>query len=83
MRKAFVRPATIQVYCTVEPTKRNGLKVKHTHRVANCNDESEIAGIIARDRNAMTNTFGGLIDSPGIAGRSYRAFRAEWTEIAV
>jgi hypothetical protein len=79
----FKGPAPIAVYCTVQPTAANGLTTADTHRVKACNDESEIAAIIEEDRRAMCDTFGGLIDAPGASGRTYRAFRAVWTELPI
>jgi hypothetical protein len=83
MDKTFTGPPPIYVFVTMTPNKRNGLSKTHTSRIGTCHNPEEIAGLIAEDRKAMGDTFGGLIDAPGTSGRSYRAFRAEWTEIKV
>jgi hypothetical protein len=83
MPKAFERPPVIQVYCTQQPTKKNGMTETMTWRAGVCQDASEVASVITKDRKAMGETFGGLIEPVSLEGRSYRAFRAEWTEIKV
>ena len=83
MDKTFTGPPPIYVFVTVTPTPKNGLSKPFTSRVGTCHKPGDIAGLIAKDRRAMNDTFGGLIDAPGTSGRSYRAFRAEWTEIKV
>ena len=77
------KPPTFTVYCTVAPTKRNSLDKPHTHRVGTTHDAKLIPGMIAEDRRAMCDTFGGLIDAPGASGRTYKAFKAEWTEVSI
>jgi hypothetical protein len=41
----------------------------------------EAKRLIASDKAAMGNTFGGLVDAVTTTDRTYRAFKAEWTEI--
>jgi len=81
--KPFTGPSPIYVFVTMMPTKKNGLREEYTSRVGTCREASEIAGVIAKDRAAMRNTFGGLIDPGNSSGRSYRAFKAEWTELKI
>jgi hypothetical protein len=77
----FVKPSPIHVYVTIKPTKTNGLKEPYTGRVGLCNDMVEAKRLIASDKAAMGNTFGGLVDAVTTTDRTYRAFKAEWTEI--
>jgi len=83
MPKAFERPPAIYLFVTVKPTKKNGMTETITGRVGTCQHESEIPALIAKDRRDMGQTFGGLIEPASMEGRTYRAFRAEWSEIAV
>jgi hypothetical protein len=54
-----------------------------TGRVGTCQHEKDIPALIADDRKAMGESFGGLIEPVSMEGRSYRAFRAEWTELKI
>lgn len=83
MQKAFERPPAIYVFCTAKPTKKNGMTETMTWRVGTCHRESEIPAMIAKERRDMGQTFGGLIEPASMEGRTYRAFRAKWTEIEV
>jgi len=76
-----MQPKAIAVFVTVHPNKRNGVTKKFSARVASCDTVDQARALIADDRRAMGDTFGGLIDAPGSAGREYHIFRAEWTEI--
>lgn len=77
----FTKPPAIHVYVTVRPNATNGISEAFTSRIGTCSDEKEVAGIIASDLRAMGDTFGGFMEPVSTNGRSYRAFRAEWSEI--
>ena len=77
----FKQPPAIWVYVTLAPDAKKGISKPYTGRVGTCSDEAGVAKIIADDRRAMGETFGGLIAPVSTKGRTYRAFRAEWTEI--
>jgi hypothetical protein len=79
----FQRPAPYYVYVTVSPTKRNGIAKAFTSRAGVAHDEAGILKVIQDDLTEMGKTFGGLIDPVGVEGRSYRAFKAEWTEVDI
>jgi hypothetical protein len=81
--KPFTKPAPISVYVTIPPYPNCGFTEEFTSRVGTCGTEAEIAPMIAKDLRAMGDTFGGLIEPVSTKGRRYRAFRAEWSEIAV
>lgn len=77
----FTKPQPIHVYVTIRPTKSNGLTAPFTGRVGFCHSTEEAKRLIAADKAAMGNTFGGLVDPVSTNDRTYRAFKAEWTEI--
>lgn len=83
MSKPFTGPPPIYVFVTVPADPKRGISEAFTGRVGTCATEAEIAGLIAKDKRAMADTFGGLIDGVSTKGRVYRAFRAEWTEVLI
>jgi hypothetical protein len=82
MQMAFV-PAPYVVYVTVAPTKRNGITKPHTARVGAAGSIKEAQELIADDKKAMGETFGGLIEAPGTTGRAYSIFKANWQAVAL
>lgn len=80
---SFTAPGNYAVFVTVKPNKRNGITREFTARVGAYQTETLARAAIVKDREAMCNTFGGLIDAPGNTGRSYRIFKSNgWTELA-
>jgi len=76
-------PPAIYVFVTVKPNGKNGLTEPFTGRVGTCQTEAEVASIIRKDLKAMGETFGGLFEPMNTSGRTYRAFRASWTELTI
>ena len=76
---AFVLPKPYHLYCSVPSDDKPG--ELYTFRVGNYNAFEDLAPAIERDKAAMRNTFGGLIEPGRTHARTYRAFRAEWTEV--
>jgi hypothetical protein len=84
MSKDWKRPPLYSVYVTATPIKKNGRREAYeayTTRLGGTDNETEIKRIIADNEKAMGNSFGGLIDTTPTHRRTYRAFRAEWTEV--
>lgn len=79
---AFV-PKPYAVYVTITPTKANGIKETMFARVGMAKDVADAKSIIARDKKEMGETYGGMIEAPGVKGRSYQIFKANWQEVAV
>lgn len=75
------QPRKYHVFVTVSPTKRNGVSEKFTGRVGTADTRDEAYALIPKDRHAMNDTFGGLIDAPGDGGRKYQVFEATWREV--
>lgn len=79
--KSLTLPPPYYVFVEISPTKKNGLRELYVGRIGTAHDAAGIRKVIADDRRAMGQTFGGLIDPVSLEGRHYRAFRAEWTEL--
>lgn len=76
-------PPPIYVFCTVAPSKTNGLTKPYTHRVGTCRERKDIAKIVGDDLMQAGKTYGGLFDAAGTKGRTYRAFETEWSELDI
>lgn len=83
MVKDFKGPRAIHVYVTIEADPKRGIDEPYTGRVGTCNKPDEVKALIAADVATMRQTFGGLIEPGRTKGRTYRAFRAEWTELKI
>jgi hypothetical protein len=79
---AFV-PKPYVVYVTITPTKANGLRETMTSRVGPAASIDDAKRIIASDKKAMTETYGNMIEPPGIKGRTYQIFEANWNDVTV
>jgi hypothetical protein len=75
----FKTPRPIAIFVTIVAKG----SPPYTARIATADNESDIPRLIAEDKRAMGDTFGGLIEAASTKGRSYRAFRAVWTEIPI
>lgn len=78
----FSTPAPFVIYVTVAPTRKNGLTTPHTARIGAATNLEGVKNMIADDRASARRTFGGLIE-PSTSERTYRIFRAAWTEVAL
>lgn len=74
-------PGKYQVIVDVVPTKKNGLRKPFSSRVGGSKDLVGARKLIADDQNAMKSTYGGLIDAPGVGGRTYRVYECTYTEV--
>lgn len=75
-------PGSYRVFCYVEPTKKNRLDTPMLQNPGNAFTIEKARELIAEDKAAMSNTFGGLIDASPVEGRHYRIFHAEaWTAV--
>jgi hypothetical protein len=81
MERTMKEPKRYHVYVTVTPTKQNGLTEPYIGRVGPADTIDDALDLIKKDRLAMQDTFGGLIDAPGDSGRKYQIFEATWREI--
>lgn len=80
MIEGFEKPAQYAVYVTFTC---EGTKKRLTARIGVANDAAKIPKIIADDKKAMGDTFGGLMAPVSIKGRTYRAFKADWSELTI
>lgn len=76
-------PAPFIILCDVQPNKRNGLSKPISHIVGFARTEDGIRAKIADDMKAMRETYGGLFEAPGTAGRTYRVYRADWQKMTI
>lgn len=74
-------PAPFRVIKHIKPTKRNQISKTIIVGIGNAHTIEAAQKIIDDDREAMGNTFGGLIEAPGSDGAVYRIFRAEWSAV--
>jgi hypothetical protein len=79
---AFV-PKPYMVYVTITPTRANGLTKTITSRVGPANSIDDANRLIADDKKEMGETYGGMIEAPGVKGRTYQIFRANWEDVTV
>lgn len=74
------RPYTVAV--DIKPNKSNGLNEPlYLQRVGNANTLEDARKLIADDIRQMGETYNGLVAGVSVRGRTYRIFKAEWTEI--
>ena len=71
----FNAPRPIHIYAEWDDGKHSGIA-----RLKPANTIEEARRIIVEDRAAMSNTFNGFIE-PNTGTRTYRIFRAVWSEI--
>ena len=71
-------PPSLVVYCWIAPTKKNGLVKPLLSRVGAAHDRAGAEKLIADDKAAMSNTYGGLFAPSDISHRHYRVFSAAW-----
>lgn len=83
MTKPFKTPRPYLVMVTVTPNGKNGIREPFTARVGFADDPKNCARLVREDLAAMGQTFGGLIEPTDTGGRTYRAFKAEWTEVPI
>lgn len=76
-------PAEFHVFVDITPTKANGASREFTSCIARVHDEAAIGRAIKADLEGMRKTGGGVIEPGSVSGRTYRAFRAAWTEVAI
>lgn len=81
MQENFTGPNPIHLYVVVRPNATNGVSKEFTARIGTCKTETEISSLIVADLEAMNDTFGGMMETVSTKGRSYRAFKATWTEL--
>jgi hypothetical protein len=79
--KSWAGPAPVHVFVTIAPDAKRGTRDYYTGRVGTCRTPEEVPAMIAKDRAAMNDTLGGLIEPGQTSGRTYRAFRAQWEEL--
>lgn len=81
-RRTLPRPYIVAV--DIQPNKSNGLtEPLYLQRVGNADTLKDARKLIADDIRQMSETYSGLISGVSIRGRTYRIFKAEWTEVEV
>jgi hypothetical protein len=79
-------PANYAVFVEVAYYKNCGFKPdeKCIGRLGAAKDMEGVAKLIANDRQAMGDTFGGLIDAVSTKGRKYLVFKCDtWEAVAI
>jgi len=74
-------PKPFVLMCTVTPNEKNKLTKPLLIRVGPAESVDEAKKLKADDLRAMANTFGGVLEGEDTTGRSYRLFKAEWSEV--
>lgn len=74
---AFEKPKPLHIYAEWSDGKHSGIA-----RLRPAATEDEARETIAADKAAMAETFGGLI-AGSRGSRTYRVFRAEWSEVTL
>lgn len=75
-------PKPYMVYVTITPTKSNMLRETMFSRVGPAASIDDAKRLIASDKEAMTETYGNMIEAPGVKGRTYQIFKANWEAVA-
>jgi hypothetical protein len=74
-------PMPYAVHCRVEPTAANHLTAPWNHRIGAYLTRERAMLAIAEDLDQCGETFGGLFPPTSTKGRSYRIWRAAWTDV--